>query len=333
MRKIGEIDQTLGARALEVANNLDSRIGRFEELLVGRAETVTTQIETRTRAAADALNARMEQLSEAIKVNSGEAERSLGQLALSATEAIRASAGDAERTLVGVSEEVARNFVGKADEIATPVSRRTNEMTTVLSEKSGGVLAAITQKSEQFTRDVTSATDQAVKAMEEKGFAFHAHDDGQQQRDFPHDQQCGRSSDQYRLPHDERTPRHRSKGDHAVEGDLDLDRQGNAGNAHYAARGHHRFVRAAARSQHHVAGSAQRRARKHGRTRKHPDAACFGIRHRDRTRSRTSTGDATGRVETNIANFRDITTHVITDLASWQDSLISTAVSLPRRSM
>ena len=170
--RIGEIDKTLGTRALEVANNLDSRIGRFEELLVGRAETVTSQIETRTKAAADALNARLEQLSQAIKVNSAEAERSLGQLALSTTEAIRNSAGDAERTLVGVSEEVARSFVGKAEEIATAVSRRTNEMTTVLSDKSGGVLAAITQKSDQFTRQVTGATDQAVKAIEERGFAF-----------------------------------------------------------------------------------------------------------------------------------------------------------------
>jgi Apolipoprotein A1/A4/E domain len=170
--KIGEIDKTLGTRALEVANNLDSRIGRFEELLVGRAETVTSQIETRSKAAADALNARLEQLSQAIKVNSAEAERSLGQLALSTTEAIRNSAGEAERTLVGVSEEVARSFVGKAEEIATAVSRRTNEMTTVLSDKSGGVLAAITQKSDQFARQVTGATDQAVKAIEERGFAF-----------------------------------------------------------------------------------------------------------------------------------------------------------------
>jgi hypothetical protein len=170
--KIGEMDQTLGARALEVANNLDSRIGRFEELLVGRAETVTSQIETRSKAAADALNARLEQLSQAIKVNSAEAERSLGQLALSTTEAIRTSAGDAERTLVGVSEEVSRSFVGKAEEIATAVSRRTNEMTTVLSEKSGGVLAAITQRGEHFTREVKNATEQAVRAIEERGFAF-----------------------------------------------------------------------------------------------------------------------------------------------------------------
>ena len=170
--KIGEIDQTLGARALEVANNLDSRIGRFEELLIGRAETVTSQIETRSKAAADSLNARLEQLSQAIKVNSAEAERSLGQLALTTTEAIRASAGEAERTLVGVSEEVSRSFVGKADEIAISVSRRTNEMTAILSEKSGGVLAALTEKGEQFARDVTGATDQAVKSIDERGFAF-----------------------------------------------------------------------------------------------------------------------------------------------------------------
>jgi hypothetical protein len=133
---------------------------------------VTSQIETRSKAAADALNARLEQLSQAIKLNSAEAERSLGQLALSTTEAIRASAGDAERTLVGVSEEVARNFVGKAEEIATAVSRRANEMTTVLSDKSGGVLSAITEKADHFTREVTNATDHAVKAIEERGFAF-----------------------------------------------------------------------------------------------------------------------------------------------------------------
>jgi hypothetical protein len=170
--KIGEIDQTLGARALEVANTLDSRIGRFEELLVGRAETVTTQIEIRSKAAADALNARLEQLCQAIKVNSAEAECSLGQLALSTTEAIRSSAGDAERTLVGASEEVARSFVGKANEIATAVGRRSAEMTTILSEKSGGVLAALAEKGEQFAHEITSAADQAVKAIEERGFAF-----------------------------------------------------------------------------------------------------------------------------------------------------------------
>ena len=171
-RQVGEIDQTLGARALEVADNLDSRIGRFEELLVGRAETVTTQIETRTKAAADALNARMEQLSQSIKVNAAEAENSLGQLALATTDAIRASAGEAERTLLGVERRGRPQLrrQGRRDRHDGHPAHQRNDRH--LSDKSGGVLAAITEKGQQFAGEVGMATDQAIKSIEEKGFAF-----------------------------------------------------------------------------------------------------------------------------------------------------------------
>lgn len=311
--KIGEIDQTLGTRALEVANNLDSRIGRFEELLVGRAETVTTQIETRSKAAADALNARLEQLSEVIKVNSAEAERSLGQLALSTTEAIRASAGDAERTLVGVSEEVARSFVGKAEEIATAVSRRTNEMTTILSEKSGGVLAAITEKGAQFNRDVTTATDQAVKAIEEKGFAFT-----------------------------------RSMIDNSSEISRMINTAGEAA-TNVVTRTINELnetaQKAIAQSQHTATSTVKEMLETHTMLRSDTTALFERLREANimlqevlsgahenmgalentlmvrvsefvtaMNEVTASTGDATGRVETNIAAFRDITAQVIGDL-------------------
>ncbi len=114
----------------------------------------------------------MEQLTTAIKTNSSEAERSLGALALSATDAIRTSASEAERTLTGMSDEVARNFIGKAEQIATAVSQRTSEMTTLLSDKSGGVLSAIVEKGAQFASEITTATDHAMSSIEQKGFAF-----------------------------------------------------------------------------------------------------------------------------------------------------------------
>ncbi len=170
--KIAQIDQTLGARALEVANTLDSRVQRFEDLLVGRAETVTNALETRTKAAADTLHARLDQLGQSIKTNSAEAQRSIDQIAVTTTETIRTSAGEVERTLLGVSAEITRNFAGRADEIATSVTQRTNEMTAVLSDKAGGVLAAITEKGEQFASEVSKAADEAVKSIEDKGFAF-----------------------------------------------------------------------------------------------------------------------------------------------------------------
>src|SRR5512139_3328639 len=298
--KIGKIDQTLGARALEVANNLDSRIGRFEELLVGRA-------------AADALNARLEQLSQAIKVNSAEAERSLGQLALTTTEAIRTSAGDAERTLVGVSEEVARSFVGKAEEIATAVNRRTNEMTTILSEKSGGVITAITEKGAQFTRDVTTATDQAVKAIEEKGFAFT-----------------------------------RSMMENSSEISRMINTAGEAA-THVVTRTmnelHETAQKAIAQSQETANSTVKEMIETHTMLRADTTAIFERLREANimlqevlsgahenmgalentlmlrvsefvtaLNEVTASTGDATGRVETNIAAFRDITTQVITDL-------------------
>jgi hypothetical protein len=311
--KIGDVDKTLGARALEVASNLDSHILRFEELLVGRAETVTSQIETRSKAAADALNARLEQLSEVIKVNSAEAERSLGQLALTTTEAIRTSAGEAERTLVGVSEEVARSFVGKAEEIATAVSRRTNEMNAVLSEKSGGVIAAITEKGAQFTRDVTTATDQAVKAIEEKGFAFT-----------------------------------RSMMDNSSEISRMINTAGEAA-TNVVSRTLNELnetaQRAIAQSQHTATTTVKEMLETHTMLRSDTTALFERLREANIMLQEVlsgahenmgalentlmvrvsefvtamndvtaSTGDATGRVETNIAAFRDITAQVIGDL-------------------
>jgi len=311
--KIGELDQTLGARAMEVANNLDSRVGRFEELLVGRAETVTSQIETRSKAAADALNARLEQLSQAIKVNSAEAERSLGQLALTTTEAIRTSAGEAERTLVGVSEEVSRSFVGKADEIATVVSRRANEMTTVLSEKSGGVLAALAEKGEQFARHITGATDQAVKSIEEKGFAFT-----------------------------------RTMMDNSTEISRMINTAGEAATSAVSRTLNELndvTQRAIAQSRETATLSVKEMLETHTMLRSDTTALFERLREANillqevlsgahenmgalentlmlrvsefvtaMNEVAASTGDATGRVETNIANFRGITTQVITDL-------------------
>jgi hypothetical protein len=192
--KTEELDRTLVGRAGEVADALDIRITRFEELLVGRAEAVAEHIENRTRAAADAVHARMEQLSQSIKVNAKDAERSLGELAISTSdairvsageaertlgaaaaannEAIRASAGEAERTLRGVSEEVARGLAGKADEIAATLSERASEMTHLLSERSGSVLSAFAETGQRFAGEIGSATDEALRAIEEKGLTF-----------------------------------------------------------------------------------------------------------------------------------------------------------------
>src|SRR5579885_361109 len=124
------------------------------------------------RRSAGARNARTEQLAETIKTNTSEAERALGTLAISVGDAIRLSAGEAERKLAGVGEEVARGFTGKVAEIAGELARHTEAMNTLLSQKSGGVVDAIAQKGRQFAEEITSAADQAVRAIDERGLAF-----------------------------------------------------------------------------------------------------------------------------------------------------------------
>ena len=167
-----QIDETLGARATEVANTLDTRIARFEDLLVGRAETAANQLEARAKNAADAVQTQLDQLGQSIKSNTAEAERSLGQLAATTSETLRASAGDVERKLVAVSAEVARTITDRTDELFTTVGERTAEMTTVLSDKSGGVIAALTQKGQQFATEIGRATEEAVRSIENNGYAF-----------------------------------------------------------------------------------------------------------------------------------------------------------------
>src|SRR6202034_4353041 len=79
---------------------------------------------------------------------------------------------DAERKLVGMSTEVSRSLVGKANEIHTAMTQRVDDMTRVLDQNSNGLIVALTGKGEQFAGEVSRATDQAVKAIDAKGFVF-----------------------------------------------------------------------------------------------------------------------------------------------------------------
>ena len=187
-RKIGEIDQTLGTRALEVANNLDSRIGRFEDLLIGRA-TVTSQIETRSKAAADALDAQFEQLSEVIKVNSAEAERSLWPAGVDHHRGDPHQRGR-RRAHFGRRQRGSRapDFVGKAerDRHRCQPSHQRNDDRPLRKERRR---ARCDYREEcAGTRQRHNGHRSGRQGNRGKGVHLHALDDGQQHRNFPHDQ-------------------------------------------------------------------------------------------------------------------------------------------------
>src|SRR5271170_6846861 len=71
-----------------------------------------------------------------------------------------------------MSTEVSRNIVGKANEINSAITQRVDDLTRTLDEKSNVLVVALANRGEQFANDVGRATEQAVKAIDAKGFVF-----------------------------------------------------------------------------------------------------------------------------------------------------------------
>ena len=235
------------------------------------------------------------QLGQSIKSNSADAERSLGQIALTTSETLRNSAERSRAQALG------RQRRGRPQ--LRRQGRRDHGSGQPAHQRAGG--RAVRQERQRARRHqrkgpaIRQRRHQSHRRGDEvdrgKGPWFHAHDAGQRRRNLAHDQQRGRSRHQYHQPQPQRSARHRAASDRAVENDRDLDRQRDAGNAQHAARRHHRVVRAAARSQHHVAGGAFRLARQHERARKHAGAARVGVRHRhERSHRRDRRGHRPG---------------------------------------
>jgi hypothetical protein len=187
--RIAGIDASLGRGALEVAHTLDGRAERVEQLSESirtntiSAERALTQLTANTTealgksaaastAATEALNRSAAEVTVSLNRTAGALSNTIGQSAAAATETIGKTTNDAERKLVGMSTEVSRNIVGKANEINSAMSQRVDDMTRLLDDKSNGLLVALTGKGEQFAGEVVRATDQAVKAIDAKGFVF-----------------------------------------------------------------------------------------------------------------------------------------------------------------
>jgi hypothetical protein len=162
--RIAKIDESLGKGALGVANTLDRRVDHLEELLTGRAGGVLDKINALAADTADALNRNA--------ATSATMMDALNRSAGTINETIDKATAEAERKLVGMSTEVSRNIIGKTNEINTAMTQRAEDIARVLDDKSGALIVALSGKGEHFAGEVARVTDQAVKALDAKGFLF-----------------------------------------------------------------------------------------------------------------------------------------------------------------
>ena len=171
-RSAGALSTTIGKSAAAASESIDRLTASNKDALVKNAASATEAIGRSATTASEMLGKSAASASEAIGKTTATATELMAKTARASADAIGRSASEAERTLVGMSADVARNIVGRADDIHAAVSQRVGEMTRTLDEKSSELLTALTGKGEQFAGEIGRVTDQAVKAIEAKGFVF-----------------------------------------------------------------------------------------------------------------------------------------------------------------
>ncbi len=164
--------QMLGKSAAAASAALTQAATTASDVLGKSTATATDAVTRSSATASEMLTKSASGASETIGKTTAVATDLMAKTARASADAIGRSASEAERTLVGMSADVARNIVGRADDIHAAVSQRVGEMTRALDDKSSELLAALSGKGEQFAGEIARVTDQAVNAIEAKGFVF-----------------------------------------------------------------------------------------------------------------------------------------------------------------
>ena len=171
-RSAVEATTSLNRSANALSNNIDKSAAAANETINSATASATEALARTATTTAEAINTTTTNATELLARTTTSMAESIGRTTAATTQAIGRSAGEAERALSGVSAEVARNVSGRADEITATVSQRVGELTHLLDEKSNTLLVALSGKGQEFAGEVSRITDQAVKSIEAKGFAF-----------------------------------------------------------------------------------------------------------------------------------------------------------------
>jgi len=175
--------QTISQTAAAASHILDKSAATVSDVVAKSAASASQLLERSAASASDAIGKSATAASQSLGSTASSTTELMTQTARASADAINRSAGEAERTLVSMSAEVVRNVSERADEFHSVVSQRVGEMNRalddrtgelgrVLDQKSSELAATLAGKGDQFAAQVGRVTDQAVQAIEAKGFVF-----------------------------------------------------------------------------------------------------------------------------------------------------------------
>jgi hypothetical protein len=186
--------ELLGKSASSLAEAISRTAASASDMLDKSAASANETIGATTATAADLMAKTARASADAIGRSATEAERTLvgmsadiarnivgraddihsavSQRVGEMTRALDEKTGEMARTLDEKASDLTRVLDERSGEMSRAIDQRSGEMSRNLDEKSKDLVRALSGKGEQFALDVGRMTDQAVKAIEAKGFVF-----------------------------------------------------------------------------------------------------------------------------------------------------------------
>jgi hypothetical protein len=160
-RSAGDAQRTLVTTSADIARNLVGRADEIHAAVAQRVGDLTRTLDEKSGEMNRVLDERSTEISQILDAKSGDLNRILGE-----------RSGELNRVLGERSGELDRMLGERSGAISRVLDERSGEVSRVLDQKSSDLVAVLAGKGEQFAVEVGRVTDQAVKAIEAKGFVF-----------------------------------------------------------------------------------------------------------------------------------------------------------------
>jgi hypothetical protein len=167
-----EIERTLTTVAVTTADQLKSTVADASSALVASTGTAGSQLRSLASDVERALAASTASAAETLHASAQSSQSALAATSSEAATALRTAIEGAERSVSLSAGTLGSTLTGKADEIAAAVRERTEQLAQMLDDKRSPLVTAVGSKSDQLIADIGRATDDALRSIEGKGFAF-----------------------------------------------------------------------------------------------------------------------------------------------------------------
>jgi hypothetical protein len=167
-----EIEKSLSMLAANTSDQLRNSVVDANAAMVANATASGTQLRATASELESALTLVAANTVEALKSGASSSQSALVSTSNEVSAQIKAVTAEAERSVSTSAHMLGMTLSGKAEELVGVVQGQTEKLAGMIDDKRGALVEAIGAKGSQLTADISRTTDDALKAIEGKGFIF-----------------------------------------------------------------------------------------------------------------------------------------------------------------